>query len=60
MNLRSEAPWFYLVFPSNKKAGEPFRFTNPAIFKPHRFLWLFDYCGSTNPLPTLAKSRSAT
>jgi hypothetical protein len=32
---------------------------NLAIFKPHRFFWLFDYDGSTNPLVILAKSRTS-
>jgi len=50
---------FISSFSGNKKAGKPVRFGNPAIFKPHRFLWLFDYDGSTNPLLTLAKSRSS-
>jgi hypothetical protein len=52
-------PGFITSFPPNKKAGEPLRFGNPAIFKPHKSLWLFDYCGSTNPPLTLAKSRSS-
>lgn len=50
---------FISPFSTNEKAGKPVRFGNPAIFKPHRFLWLFDYCGFTNPLLTLAKSRSS-
>jgi hypothetical protein len=55
--LRLKFTWFYLAFFPNEKAGIPLGFGNPASFKPHRFLWLFNYYGFTNPLLTLANSR---